>query len=203
MQISQVFELPARWKAPFIVLLVLIVLAWSVSIYVGALYETHGGELITKKEVEMRSQKAKRNNCYYVNQHVSNELRCSELSESQNLRLNEFLKSSDGEYLIESYGDMLEAAKEASDNYIREGVFIIELGGGVIYIVVVASSIAFTAVCILVAVIVLFICLPVFLKSDDKDKAKRAGGVVKTCLGFIIASGTTLISGFVISSALL
>ncbi|SCY81188.1 hypothetical protein [Desulfoluna spongiiphila] len=202
MQFRQISTLKAKWKVPFIVLLVMILSAWGGAIYIGMLHENHGHELLTPHDVELRSQKADRNTCTYISPKDSEEIACSGLNETQNAKLNKFLQSELKKILIESHGSLLEAAKYCSDNYIKEGVFFVELGGGVIHLVVVISSIVFTAICIFIAIIVLFISLPIFLKSDNENKAKRAGGIVKTCLGFIVASGTTLVGGFVITSAM-
>ena len=203
MQFIQISSIKARWKVPFIVLLIMILTAWGGAIYVGTLHETHGGEILTKNQVELRSQKAGRNICMYVNSNDSEEVSCSELNETQNTKLNEFLQSDLKEVLVDRHGNLLDAAKYSSDNFIKEDVFFIELGGGIVHLVVVTSSVTFTAICIFIAIIVLFISLPIFLNSDDEQKAKRAGGIVKTCLGFIVASGTTLVGGFVVTAALL
>ncbi|CAH1041711.1 hypothetical protein [Halomonas sp. TD01] len=203
MKLRQIPALQAYWRVPFIVLLIIVLAAWISAIYIGTLYETHGGELLTNSEVEQRSQKAERNTCTFVGKEGSEQVSCTELNEHENEKLNEFLQSDIKEFLLEHHGSILNAAKYSSDNYIKEGVFLVELGGDVIHLLVVIASVTFTAICILIAVIVLFISLPIFLKSEDEQKAKRAGGIVKTCLGFIVASGTTLVGGFVISSALL
>ncbi len=48
--------------------------------------------------------------------------------------------------------------------------------------------------CLSISTLILSISLPIYLFSSDEMKCQKAGGLVKTTLGFIIASGAGLIS---------
>ena len=47
---------------------------------------------------------------------------------------------------------------------------------------------------LIICTLVFFISLPIFLFSKDELRAKKAAGLVKTSLGFIVASGTSVIA---------
>ncbi|NQT10997.1 MAG: hypothetical protein HQ573_07500 [Desulfobacteraceae bacterium] len=47
---------------------------------------------------------------------------------------------------------------------------------------------------LIICTLVFFISLPLFLFSKDELRAKKAAGLVKTSLGFIVASGTSVIA---------
>ena len=60
-------------------------------------------------------------------------------------------------------------------------------------------SLFFATICLMVGIIILFVTLPIYLYSKDKDRKYKAGGLVKTTLCFIIATGATLLGSFMLS----
>lgn len=59
---------------------------------------------------------------------------------------------------------------------------------------VIAFGIAFCSVAAVISALVLLISLPVFLFSSNAERVKRAGGLVKTTLGFFIGSSGAIIA---------
>lgn len=47
-----------------------------------------------------------------------------------------------------------------------------------------------------VSLLVLVICLPLYLFSTDKGRIRRAGGLVKTSLGFIVTSAAGILATY-------
>ncbi len=58
----------------------------------------------------------------------------------------------------------------------------------------IAFGIAFCSVAAVISALVLLISLPVFLFSSNAERVKRAGGLVKTTLGFFIGSSGAIIA---------
>jgi hypothetical protein len=58
---------------------------------------------------------------------------------------------------------------------------------------VVAFAILVCSFCLGIAALVLFIALPIYLLAEDPARVRRAGGILKTTLGFILASGAGVI----------
>ncbi len=52
---------------------------------------------------------------------------------------------------------------------------------------------AVSASCLTICALILIITLPIYLRSDDETRAKKAGGLVKLSLVFIIIFGTALL----------
>lgn len=58
---------------------------------------------------------------------------------------------------------------------------------------VVPFAIIVSSICLAISILILFVCTPIYLFSENLERSKKAGGLVKTTLGFIIASGTVVI----------
>jgi hypothetical protein len=54
----------------------------------------------------------------------------------------------------------------------------------------------FCAAAFAVSFLILLACLPIYLFSKDKERIKRAGGLVKTSLGFIVTSAGGILATF-------
>ena len=60
--------------------------------------------------------------------------------------------------------------------------------------VVVNFGLTFCFIVVIISLLILFICLPIFLFSSDEDRVFRAGGLVKTTLGFFITGSSAIMA---------
>ncbi len=60
--------------------------------------------------------------------------------------------------------------------------------------IVLDYAIKVSSVCLTIAVLLMMITFPIYLFSGSDVRAKKAGGVFKSSFGFVIASGTAVIS---------
>lgn len=59
---------------------------------------------------------------------------------------------------------------------------------------IVVFAIAVSVFCLSISAIVLFVSLPIFLLTTDTVREQKTADLVKTSLGFIVASGTGVIA---------
>lgn len=52
----------------------------------------------------------------------------------------------------------------------------------------------FSVGCFIVSVLILLLTIPVYIFSGDTNKSMKAGGLAKTCLQFLFASGTAVLA---------
>jgi hypothetical protein len=60
--------------------------------------------------------------------------------------------------------------------------------------VAILFAIVVSTFCLLVSLLVLLVCLPIYLWSSNEKRSVKAGGLVKSSLGFIIASGAGVLA---------
>ena len=57
----------------------------------------------------------------------------------------------------------------------------------------IAFAMVVSSFCLCVSSLTLAVVLPIYLFSKDEGRVQRAGGLVKTTLGFVVAAGTGVI----------
>ncbi len=57
----------------------------------------------------------------------------------------------------------------------------------------IAYAMLVSTFCLTMTTIVLVFALPIYLFSADRERSRKAGGLVKTAFGFLIASGSAVI----------
>lgn len=197
MGLADLYGTKPRGVLPFLIAFLFVVAAWSGSLVSNQLDVDKEGTILTEGVKRERHRAIELNECRVVERETF-KVDCSGLFDSEDALLSEFLRAPPPG--VATYENDLKVMAEVySGGYIYDRDFFVEQGSEALDMHVFYASVAFTAFCMGVSVVVLFVCLPTFLRSNDDDKAKRAGGIVKSALGFLIACGTTLIGGFVLS----
>ena len=181
------------FKSVFVVLYVVLCAVLALGLYVNTGSYDYENNRLSKEDYRTRKEKQLRNVCSFPSQ-SEKAIRCSGLTEQENLALNERLSLDRFSSLPPN--ERLTAAKTMSDTKILLRTFEEELGGDELTIIALYGALGISAFCLLVGLLVLSISLPVYLFSKNAARAQRAAGLVKSSLRFVIAVGGTVAASF-------
>lgn len=89
---------------------------------------------------------------------------------------------------------------EYANNCVRDwaayDVVCRELGGDDIHLIKAVAPPLFAGLCLVTGILVLLISFPVYLFSSNKERSKKAGGLVKSSFAFVTATGAACLKLF-------
>ena len=93
------------------------------------------------------------------------------------------------ESLDQASGSVFRGQVDGSDATFNRVLMLVTSGRPAVFFGIVFSSLA-----AIVSTLVLFLTLPIYLYSSNQQRVARAGGLIKTTLGFLLGSSTTILA---------
>jgi hypothetical protein len=180
-----------KWFAGLFLILVTALVAF---LYVASGSYDFAGNRVSKDEQVKRERLQSENRCTMAKTDSARQVTCSRLSATENSELN--IRLLESRFADLSDEALLSAATEMAESQIFWKSFEPELGGGGEKLAFSLAAIGIASFCLITGFLVLLVSIPTYLFSNDPARSRKAGGLAKSALGFIIAVGTAVGASF-------